>query len=196
MHSHLHSPQLYVETLGNALLPPSCGVCAQAAAHPAHHRPPAEGAAIPGSGRHAICSAPAIWTQVAIEENHGNINLVDNDIRAGVPGDMVEAYARAARPALDAMNKFDKFPEEQPERPEQLRLAPGRQSLSAQIPLRAAKRRRSRQHPAAGRARPAQRPRPHAATRASACTARPSPPIRITPISAARTAKIPSSAKC
>ena len=46
---------------------------------------------------------------MAIEENQGNINLVDKEIRAGLPPGQAENYARAARPALDAMTKFDKF---------------------------------------------------------------------------------------
>jgi uncharacterized protein (DUF885 family) len=110
IHSHLHSPQLYVETLGNALFSPYV----------------LEYAPQPDRIRHIIArllkvplyldqaatnlvSAPDVWTQVAIEENQGNINLVDKEIRAGVPPDLSENYARAARPALDAMTTFDKF---------------------------------------------------------------------------------------
>ena len=86
IHSHLHSPQLYVETLGNALFAPFV----------------LEYAPKPDRIRHIIArlqkvplyldqastnlvSAPDVWTQVAIEENQGNINLVDKEIRAGVP---------------------------------------------------------------------------------------------------------------
>ena len=56
-----------------------------------------------------LVSAPDVWTQVAIEENQGNIDLVDKEIRAGVPANQSDNYARAARPALDAMVKFDKY---------------------------------------------------------------------------------------
>ena len=108
--SHLHNPTLYVETLGNALNTPFI----------------VEYAAKPQRIQHIIArlqkvplyldqaagnlqSAPALWIQVAIEENDGNINLVDHDIRAAVPSDMGEAYSRAARPALDAMKKFGDF---------------------------------------------------------------------------------------
>jgi uncharacterized protein (DUF885 family) len=110
IHSHLHSPQLYVETLGNALFSPYV----------------LEYAPKPDRIRHIIArlqkvplyldqastnlvSAPDVWNQVAVEENQGNINLVDKEIRAGVPPDQSENYARAARPALDAMTRFDKF---------------------------------------------------------------------------------------
>src|ERR1039457_5552048 len=108
--SHLHSPQLYVETLGNALFAPYV----------------LEYAPKPDRIRHIIArlekvplyldqastnlvSAPDVWNRVAIEENQGNINLVDKEIRAGVPPDQSNSYARAARLALDAMAKFDKF---------------------------------------------------------------------------------------
>ncbi len=110
IHSHLHSPQLYVETLGNALFAPYV----------------LEYAPKPDRIRHIIArlqkvplyldqastnlvASPALWTQVAAEENQGNIALVDKEIRAGVPADLSDAYARAARPALDAMTKFDKY---------------------------------------------------------------------------------------
>jgi uncharacterized protein (DUF885 family) len=110
IHSHQHSPQLYVETLGNALFPPYV----------------LEYAAKPDRIRHIIArlqkvplyldqaatnlvSAPDVWNRVAMEENQGNINLVDKEIRAGVPPGQSDSYARAARPALDAMAKFDEF---------------------------------------------------------------------------------------
>ncbi len=110
IHSSMHNPQSYVETLGNALFAPFV----------------LEYAPKPERVRHIIArllrvplfldqaatnmvSAPPEWTQVASEENQGNMNLVDKDIRAGVPADQAEAYARAARPALDAMTRFDAF---------------------------------------------------------------------------------------
>jgi uncharacterized protein (DUF885 family) len=110
IHSHQHSPQLYVETLGNALFTPFV----------------LEYAPKPDRVRHIIArlqkvplyldqatgnlvSAPAVWIQVAVEENQGNMNLVDKEIRAGIPADQSGNYARAARPALDAMTKFEKF---------------------------------------------------------------------------------------
>jgi len=110
VHSHQHSPQLYVETLGNALFSPYV----------------LEYAAKPDRVRHIIArlqkvplyldqaatnlvSAPDVWNRVAMEENQGNINLVDKEIRAGVPPGQSDSYARAARPALDAMAKFGEF---------------------------------------------------------------------------------------
>jgi uncharacterized protein (DUF885 family) len=107
IHTPLHSPQYYVETLGNALFTPYV----------------LEYAPKPDRIRHIIArlqkvplfldqaatnlvSAPDLWTQVAIEENEGNITLVDKEIRAAVPPDIADQYARAARPALEAMNRY------------------------------------------------------------------------------------------
>src|ERR1022692_4667961 len=110
IHIHQHTPQMYVETLGNALFAPFV----------------LEYAPKPDRIRHIIArlqkvplyldqastnlmTAPDVWTRVAVEENLGNITLVDKEIRAGVPPNQAETYARAARPALDAMTRFDKF---------------------------------------------------------------------------------------
>jgi uncharacterized protein (DUF885 family) len=110
IHSALYTPQMYVETLGNALFAP----------HVLEYAPK------PDRLQHIIArlkqvplyldqastnltASPLIWTQVAIEENQGNINLVDKEIRSGVPPELAETYARAARPALEAMTRFDSF---------------------------------------------------------------------------------------
>ena len=110
IHTPFHNPQMYVETLGNALFAPYV----------------LDYAPKPDRIRQIIArlqkvnlfldqastnlvSAPAVWTQVAIEENQGNIALVDKEIRAGVPANQSGVYARAARPALDAMARFDKY---------------------------------------------------------------------------------------
>src|ERR1035437_3895303 len=84
IHSHQHAPQLYVETLGNALFAPYV----------------LEYAPKPDRIRHIIArlqkvplyldqastnlmSAPEVWTQVAVEENQGNTHLLDKEISAG-----------------------------------------------------------------------------------------------------------------
>jgi uncharacterized protein (DUF885 family) len=109
-HSYLHSPQMYVETLGNALFAP----------YVLEYAPKSERirqiiARLQKVNLYLdqastnLMSAPDAWTQVAIDENQGNIALVDKEIRAGVPAAQSDNYARAARPALDAMIKFDKY---------------------------------------------------------------------------------------
>jgi uncharacterized protein (DUF885 family) len=106
----LHNPTLYVESLGRALFDPFVLEYApkaqriQSIIARLGHVPLFLDQA---SGN--LASAPEIWVQVAIEENQGNIDLVDKTIRAGVPDDMKDLYARAAMPALEALNKFQSF---------------------------------------------------------------------------------------
>ena len=110
VHSHLHSPQLYVETLGNALFAPF--VLEYAPKADRIRQIMARLQKVPlflDQASTNLVSAPDVWVQVAIEENQGNIAMVDKEIRAGVPPEQSEIYARAARPALDAMTRFDKF---------------------------------------------------------------------------------------
>jgi uncharacterized protein (DUF885 family) len=110
IHTPMHNPTMYVETLGNALFNP---FVLEYAPKPARIRNIiARLQKVPlflDQAASNLVSAPDLWTTVAIEESQGNSNLVDKDIRAAVPPDLVDAYARAARPALDAMRKFESF---------------------------------------------------------------------------------------
>ena len=108
--SDLHNPTMYVETLGNALFSPFV----------------LEYAPLPDRLRHIIArlravplfldqastnlqTAPPVWTKVAMEENTGNIDLVDKTIRAKVPPELQRDYSAAAEPALTAMRKFQTY---------------------------------------------------------------------------------------
>jgi uncharacterized protein (DUF885 family) len=110
IHTPLHSPQSYVETLGNALFSP---FVLEYAPKPDRIRQiMARLEKVPlflDQASTNLVSSPDTWRQVAIEENEGNIALVDKEIRAAVPPDMADAYARTARPALDAMTKFKTY---------------------------------------------------------------------------------------
>lgn len=110
IHTPLHNPTMYVETLGNALFSP---FVLEYAPKPARIKNIiARLQKVPlfvDQASTNLVSAPEVWTMVAVEENQGNIDLVDKDIRAAVPPDLVDAFASAARPALDAMRKFDSF---------------------------------------------------------------------------------------
>src|ERR1019366_286705 len=88
IHSHQHSPQLYVETLGNALFAPY--VLEYAPKADRIRQIIARLQKVPlylDQAATNLVSAPDVWTQVAVEENQGNINLVGQEIRAGVPPD-------------------------------------------------------------------------------------------------------------
>jgi uncharacterized protein (DUF885 family) len=108
--SALHNPTSYVETLGNALFSPF--VLEYAPLRARIRNIIARLRKVPlylDQAGGNLDSAPPIWTQVAIEENAGNIDLVDKTIRAAVPDDLRDTYAAAARPALDAMTKFQAY---------------------------------------------------------------------------------------
>ena len=108
--SDLHNPTMYVETLGNALFAPFV----------------LEYAPLPDRLRHIIArlrsvplyldqagtnllASPQVWTKVAIDENAGNIELVDKAIREKVPPELQKDYSAAAEPALTAMRKFQAY---------------------------------------------------------------------------------------
>jgi uncharacterized protein (DUF885 family) len=110
LHSHLHNPTLYVETLGNALFSPYVLEYAPPAARMRNII--ARLQKVPfflDQASTNLTSSPGIWTKVATEENEGNIGLVDKTIRAAVPPDLRDAYNLAASSALDAMRKFQGY---------------------------------------------------------------------------------------
>lgn len=110
IHSALHNPTMYVETLGNALFSPYVLEYAPKPARMANIIARLEKVPqyLDQAGANLL-SSPDIWTKVAIEENDGNIGLVDKTIRGEIPEDLRESYNRAARPALDAMRKFQDY---------------------------------------------------------------------------------------
>ena len=110
IHPHLHNPTMYVETLGNALFSPFVLEYAPKAERYRHlisrlQKVPLflDQAAV------NLTSSPGIWTNVAIQENQGNIDLVNKTIRAAMPAELGSDYAQAARTALEAMHKFDTY---------------------------------------------------------------------------------------
>ncbi|PWU02908.1 MAG: hypothetical protein C5B51_20015 [Terriglobia bacterium] len=110
IHTALHNPTVYVETLGNALFSP---YVLEYAPRPQRIRSiVARLGHVPlflDQASANLLSAPDIWTKVAIEENEGNIALVDKTIRAAVPDDQRSDYDRVARQAIDAMQKFQEY---------------------------------------------------------------------------------------
>ena len=108
--NYMHNPATYVETLGNALFTP----------YVLEYAPKSERAShiisrlkmVPlflDQARSNITSAPAVWANVAMDENQGNIDMVEKTIRIWVPADRREAYSRAAQPALMAMRQFQDY---------------------------------------------------------------------------------------
>jgi uncharacterized protein (DUF885 family) len=108
--SYLHNPTMYVEMVGNALFTPLTIEYAPLPVRIGHIV--ARLRELPlllDQARTNLLSSPDIWTQVAAQENEGNIALVDKTIRAAVPAAQRAAFDRAARPALDALRVFQDF---------------------------------------------------------------------------------------
>jgi uncharacterized protein (DUF885 family) len=105
-----HSPQSYVETLGSALFNPY--VLEYAPKEERFQHIVARLEKIPNFvdvARRQLSNAPPLWTQVAKEENDGNIELVDKTLRQYAPAPMKAMYDTAAGPALDALREFNRF---------------------------------------------------------------------------------------
>jgi uncharacterized protein (DUF885 family) len=104
------APQSYVELLGSALFNPF--VLEYAPKPERYEHIIARLEKIPGFidiAQRQILQAPAVWAQVAKEENDGNIDLIDKTLREGVPADQKKAYDLAATPALDSLRGFNRF---------------------------------------------------------------------------------------
>jgi uncharacterized protein (DUF885 family) len=110
LHGHLHNPTLYVETLGNALFSPYVLEYAplEARMRSIIARLQKTSFFLDQASTN-LTSSPNVWTKAAMEENEGNIALVDKTIRAAVPADLRDAYNLAALSALDSMRKFQDY---------------------------------------------------------------------------------------
>src|ERR1017187_4497961 len=108
--NYMHNPATYVETLGNALFAPYVLEYAPKGERVSHIISRLNMVQLfLGQARSNITSAPAIWANVAMDENQGNIDLVDKTIRTWVPEDRRDLYSRAAQPALMAMRQFQDY---------------------------------------------------------------------------------------
>jgi uncharacterized protein (DUF885 family) len=108
--SQLHNPTVYVELIGNALFNPF--VLEYAPKDSRIRDIIARLRQVPvfvDQAKVNLTSSPAIWTQVAVEENAGNIELVRKTIPASLTGDQRKEYdgaAEAAAKALDGLQDY------------------------------------------------------------------------------------------
>ncbi len=105
-----HNPTLYVELIGNALYTPF--VVEYAAKEQRFEHIVQRLRRVPAFLEQAktnLAEAPEIWTTVAMDENAGNIALVDKTLRDAVPVALRPAYDEAAGPALAALGGFQTF---------------------------------------------------------------------------------------
>jgi len=108
--NYQHNPTVYVEALGNALFSPYVLEYADKTTRVRSIIARLEKTPLfLDQASVNLLTAPRIWTGVAVEENQGNIDLVDKTIRGAVPAELREAYEKAAAPALAAMHKFQDY---------------------------------------------------------------------------------------
>ena len=144
--SYAHNPTVYVESVGNALFNPWVLKYAPKPQRLRHiiarlQKLPA----FLKQARGNLVSAPGIWTRVAMEENEGNIGLVDKTLREDMPADLRAAYDAAAGPALDALRKFQEFLKTDLAKRDQWDWRLGQGEVRQEVPLRAGHRERTRE---------------------------------------------------
>ena len=108
--SYRHNPTIYVELIGNALFNPL--VLEFAPSTERMRDIIARTEKIPaflGQARINLASSPEIWTQVAGEENQGNLELLERTIPAAMPQELRSAFDRAAKGALAALRGFQDY---------------------------------------------------------------------------------------
>lgn len=110
--SHKHKPQLYVETLGAGLFVPLAVEYAPPEKRLADllgrlERTPAFFAA---AKKNLTTTAP-VFLETALEENRGNIGLIQGPLQTLVPaaGPLAERYQRAAPAAVAALEDFNRW---------------------------------------------------------------------------------------
>ncbi len=108
--SYRHNPTSYVEALGTALFNPLVLEYAPKPKRMGHIIARLEKVpAYLADAKKNLTDSPEIWTTVAQEENQGNIDLVDKEIRAGVDASQRAAYERATKTALAALRDFQEY---------------------------------------------------------------------------------------
>lgn len=108
--SYKHNPTLYVETIGNAIYSPF--ILNYAPEDKRFGQITARIDKIPAfleTAKQNLVSAPDIWTNVARDENKGNIELIDHTIRAKIPANLRPHYNKAAASALKSLNSFNEY---------------------------------------------------------------------------------------
>ncbi len=105
-----HKPTFYVELVGNALFTP---FVLEYAPKPERYRAIATRLekipALLDQARRNLADSPEIWITVALEENEGNIGLIDHTLRDGAPPEIRPRYDQAAASAIAALRAFNQF---------------------------------------------------------------------------------------
>jgi uncharacterized protein (DUF885 family) len=108
LQSWKHNPTVYVETIGNAIFTPYSVEYAPAADRWQHIIGRLR--AVPSylqAAQTSLADSNAVWTKVAIEENEGNLGLVEQVFPSKIPDNLKADYEAAAKPAAAAMRAFN-----------------------------------------------------------------------------------------
>jgi len=108
--AYRHNPTIYVELVGYALFDPFVREYAPLPERYGHII--SRIGQIPALVEQAetnLLDAPEIWTTVALEENEGNLSLIDETLRDAAPPELREAYDNAADPALASLRGLSDF---------------------------------------------------------------------------------------
>lgn len=104
------NPTLYVELIGNALFTPYMQEYAPKLERFRHIIARLE--KIQGfleSAQRQLFDAPDPWIKVAIEENQGNVELIDKTLTPACPPELKQSFDKAAPIAKDAIQRFGRF---------------------------------------------------------------------------------------
>ncbi len=105
-----HNPTVYVELIGNALFNPF--VLEYAPLETRYRHIIQRLFKIPAfieNAKGALYTSPEVWTRVAMEENDGNIGLIDKTLREHAPAILKSDFDRAAKSALGALKDFNQY---------------------------------------------------------------------------------------
>ncbi len=108
--SYRHNPTGYVELIGNALYTPYVQNYAPLGTR--FERIIERMQRIPGflqQAKQNLADSPAIWNQVAQEENQGTIDLIQQTLRPGAPANLKPRFETAAKSATAALQDFNQF---------------------------------------------------------------------------------------
>lgn len=126
-----HKPTFYVELIGNALFTP---FVLEYAPKPERYRAIAARLekipALLEQAKKNLADSPDVWITVALEENEGNIGLIDRPLRDGAPPEIRPRYDQAAASAIAALRAFNEFlKNDLARRPADWRLGPEKYAL-------------------------------------------------------------------
>lgn len=108
--SHKHKPQLYVETLGTAIFVPLAVEYAPPEKRLEHILARLEQVpSLLAAARANLTATAPIFLRTAVEENEGNIGMIQGPVKTLVPaaGPLAERYQRVAPQAVAALQEFN-----------------------------------------------------------------------------------------